>query len=194
MTALALAVVAHLSLMYAPDATVPWIMAAGYGTALLSVVLVLKLLHLRLHKGEDQRPLIGPEIAARACDVLLFVGAGYSTHIEPGVIKLFGVLPLGWSCAIAALLLEYIGALGLARGLDCRHSWAWAGGSSRLVMLAVGSLSQAAVNLLRYRADNDASQMETFLLLILVFCLFDGVRSARSLAAASRSTAAPDTP
>ena len=40
--------------------------------------------------------------------VLILVGAGYSTKVEPTVLKLGGVLPLGWSCSIVVLLKEQV--------------------------------------------------------------------------------------
>lgn len=48
------------------------------------------------------------EVPDRIADVLILVGAGSSTRIEPGVIKLFEVLPLGWSCAVLAMGTAYI--------------------------------------------------------------------------------------
>jgi len=48
------------------------------------------------------------EVPDRIADVLILVGAGYSTRIEPGVIKLFETLPLGWSCAVLAMGTAYI--------------------------------------------------------------------------------------
>jgi phosphatidylglycerophosphate synthase len=52
------------------------------------------------------------ELPDRVADVLILVGAGYSTTVEPGVVKLFGELPLGWSCAVVALWTAYIRSLG----------------------------------------------------------------------------------
>ncbi len=52
------------------------------------------------------------EVPDRIADVLILVGAGYSTSIEPGVVKLFDALPLGWCCAVAALWTAYIRSIG----------------------------------------------------------------------------------
>ncbi len=52
------------------------------------------------------------EVPDRIADTLIFVGAGYATSVEPGVIKLFDMLPLGWSCAVVALICAYIRSLG----------------------------------------------------------------------------------
>ncbi|MDZ4289330.1 MAG: CDP-alcohol phosphatidyltransferase family protein [Prosthecobacter sp.] len=51
------------------------------------------------------------EVPDRLADVLILVGAGYSTAVEPGVIKLFDILPLGWSCAVLALGTAYLRVL-----------------------------------------------------------------------------------
>lgn len=48
------------------------------------------------------------EVPDRVADVLILVGAGYSTRIEPGVIKLFDALPLGWTCAVLAMATAYV--------------------------------------------------------------------------------------
>ena len=52
------------------------------------------------------------EVPDRIADVLILVGAGFATNVEPGVVKLFSVLPLGWSCAVAALWTAYIRSIG----------------------------------------------------------------------------------
>ena len=48
------------------------------------------------------------EVPDRVADVFILVGAGYSTRVDPGVIKLFDTLPLGWSCAILAMATAYV--------------------------------------------------------------------------------------
>jgi phosphatidylglycerophosphate synthase len=48
------------------------------------------------------------EAPDRLADVLILVGAGYSTTVAPGVIKLFDILPLGWSCAVLAVGTAYL--------------------------------------------------------------------------------------
>lgn len=61
-----------------------------------------------------QSPLGGlyNEVPDRIADVLILVGAGYATSVEPGVVKLFDTLPLGWSCAVAAVWTAYIRSIG----------------------------------------------------------------------------------
>lgn len=48
----------------------------------------------------------------RVADVLILVGAGYSGAGEPGVVKLFEVIPLGWCCAVVAVWTAYSRVLG----------------------------------------------------------------------------------
>jgi len=44
-------------------------------------------------RGADSVESIGKTMARSLAVVLVFVGAGYSTPVEPGVIKLFGETP-----------------------------------------------------------------------------------------------------
>ena len=48
----------------------------------------------------------------RVADVLILVGAGYSGAGEPGVVKIFAMLPLGWCAACVALGTAYVRTLG----------------------------------------------------------------------------------
>lgn len=48
----------------------------------------------------------------RVADVLILVGAGYSGAGDPGVVKLFEMIPMGWCCAVVALWTAYIRVLG----------------------------------------------------------------------------------
>lgn len=50
----------------------------------------------------------------RVADVLILVGAGYSGAGDPGVVKLFHVIPMGWCCAVVAVWTAYIRVLGAA--------------------------------------------------------------------------------
>lgn len=65
-------------------------------------------------EGGKRSPVGGlyNEVPDRIADVLILVGAGYATNVEPGVVKLFGVLPLGWSCAVVAVWAAYIRSIG----------------------------------------------------------------------------------
>ena len=48
----------------------------------------------------------------RVADVLILVGAGHSGAGDPGVVKLFAVIPLGWCCAVVAVWTAYLRVLG----------------------------------------------------------------------------------
>ncbi|MFC5457007.1 CDP-alcohol phosphatidyltransferase family protein [Prosthecobacter fluviatilis] len=48
----------------------------------------------------------------RVADVLIMVGAGYSGAGDPGVVKLFHVIPMGWCCAVVSVWTAYIRVLG----------------------------------------------------------------------------------
>lgn len=52
------------------------------------------------------------DVPDRVADVLLFVGAGYSGAGDPGVVKLFHVIPMGWCCAVVAVWTAYVRTLG----------------------------------------------------------------------------------
>ncbi|WP_395741076.1 CDP-alcohol phosphatidyltransferase family protein [Prosthecobacter sp.] len=57
----------------------------------------------------------------RVADVLIMVGAGYSGAGDPGVVKLFHVIPMGWCCAVVAVWTAYIRMLGAS--LTGRHDF-----------------------------------------------------------------------
>lgn len=48
----------------------------------------------------------------RVADVFIMVGAGYSGAGDPGVVKLFHVIPMGWCCAVVSVWTAYIRVLG----------------------------------------------------------------------------------
>lgn len=105
--AIVAAVVGHIAFLQAPEmAEALWIVLL-YGVAGLTLLMVRAWLRVEPEGGDSQmrlRCLVGGAVA----DVLLFVGAGYCTLVEPGVIKLGDVLPLGWTCAALVLLDELI--------------------------------------------------------------------------------------
>jgi hypothetical protein len=70
---------------------------------------------------------------------LILVGAGYSTNLEPSVLKLGGVLPLGWSCAVFILLLEQLRCLAKSMEPQVRPNPYW-------VLLLPLTLMQAAAD------------------------------------------------
>ena len=57
----------------------------------------------------------------RVADVLILVGAGYSGAGDPGVVKLFDVIPLGWCCAVVAVWAAYVRVLGAS--LTAQHDY-----------------------------------------------------------------------
>jgi phosphatidylglycerophosphate synthase len=57
----------------------------------------------------------------RVADVLIMVGAGYSGAGDPGVVKLFHVIPLGWCCAVTSVWTAYIRVLGAS--LTAKHDF-----------------------------------------------------------------------
>lgn len=76
------------------------------------------------------------EFIACVCETLLFVGAGYCTNIPPGVVKLAGVLPLGWSCAVVVMWTEFLRALA-----GRPKEGPFTSGAERLVILGIGTVS-----------------------------------------------------
>lgn len=74
---------------------------------------------------------------------LILVGAGYSTNLEPSVLKLGGVLPLGWSCAVFMLLLEQLKCMAKSMEIQVRSNPCW------MVLLPL-TLIQAAADQFEY--------------------------------------------
>jgi phosphatidylglycerophosphate synthase len=96
-------------------------------------------------KGNAIGPLYN-EVPDRIADVLILVGAGYSTNQEPGVLKLFGELPLGWACAVMAVGTAYLRLLqGTLTG-----SQSFIGPMAkqhRMALLTLGTLTAAVMQL-----------------------------------------------
>lgn len=82
----------------------------------------------------------------RVADVLILVGAGYSGAGEPGVVKIFQMLPLGWCAACAALGTAYVRQFGAAlTGVhDFRGPMAK---QHRMAVLTLGSLVELGQHL-----------------------------------------------
>ncbi len=96
-----------------PDQTCPGCTAAlWFGAAAgIQLRLLCNLMDGMVAVEGGKASATGPifnEVPDRVADVLILVGAGYSTRIEPGVIKLFETLPLGWSCAVMAMATAYV--------------------------------------------------------------------------------------
>lgn len=87
------------------------------------------------------------EVPDRVADVLILVGAGYSGAGEPGVVKLFATLPLGWSAAIVALWTASIRLQGAAlTGSTHDYSGPMAK-QHRMAVLSAGILLELAQHL-----------------------------------------------
>lgn len=97
------ALVAHVAYLLAPDVQEPLWIILLYGVAAVTVLMAMAWLRGGGEIGNG-RLRLRSVVAGGFVDVLLFVGAGYCTSVEPGVIKLGGVLPLGWSCAALVLI------------------------------------------------------------------------------------------
>lgn len=99
--------------LFVPDQTTPlgnalmWFGAAAGIQFRLLCNLMDGMVAVEGGKASATGPIFN-EVPDRIADVLILVGAGYSTRIEPGVIKLFEVLPLGWSCAVLAMATAYV--------------------------------------------------------------------------------------
>lgn len=103
--------------LVAPEMSTPAAMALAWlGAAVcIQLRLLCNLLDGMIAVECGKRSPVGGlfnEVPDRIADVLILVGAGYSTQVEPGVIKLFGILPLGWSCAVVALWTAYVRSIG----------------------------------------------------------------------------------
>lgn len=99
--------------LYAPEIKTPWLSALTlFGAAAgIQFRLLCNLMDGMVAVEGGKASITGPifnEAPDRAADVLILVGAGYCTAVEPGVIKLFDLLPLGWACAILAMATAYI--------------------------------------------------------------------------------------
>ena len=117
------------------------------------------------------------EAPDRIADVLILVGAGYSTNVEPGVIKLFGELPLGWACAVLAMGTAY---LRLLQGtLTGRQSFMGPMAKQhRMAVLTIGTLVAGAEQFWHSAkvADADILGIKCALVVILVGAIITCIR------------------
>ncbi len=124
------------------------------------------------------------EVPDRIADVLLLVGAGYASNIEPGVVKLFDVLPLGWSCAVAAVWCAYIRSIGAE--LTGRHFYIGPMAKQhRMAALTLTCLLAGTASLVP--SGNPHLVLEIMLTLILVGTLITCWRRLRFIAAELRT-------
>jgi phosphatidylglycerophosphate synthase len=112
-TSMAFAALALVCYLAAPETdsragcALLWLAAAAAIQLRLLCNLMDGLVAVECGKATATGPIYN-EAPDRVADVLILVGAGYSSAVEPGVIKLFGVLPLGWSCAVLAVGTAYL--------------------------------------------------------------------------------------
>lgn len=83
----------------------------------------------------------------RVADVLIMVGAGYSGAGDPGVVKLFQVIPMGWCCAVVSVWTAYIRVLGAS--LTGKHDFRGPMAKQhRMAVLCGGTLIELTQHLL----------------------------------------------
>lgn len=145
------ALVAMVCFLIAPDVKgAPGIIAVHLGAvAGIQLRLLCNLLDGMIAVEHERKSPVGGlfnEVPDRLADVLILVGAGYSTSVEPGVVKLLDVLPLGWSCAVVALWTAYIRSLGAE--LTRRHFFTGPMAKPhRMAALTIGALLMMAARL-----------------------------------------------
>ncbi len=108
------------------------------------------------------------EAPDRVADVLILVGAGYSTNVDPGVLKLCDALPLGWACAVLAMGTAY---LRLLQGtLTGKQSFMGPMAKQhRMAVLTFGTLVAVAEQFWRTTTVADANIDGIKLALIVIF-------------------------
>lgn len=178
------AAAAHVLFLIAPDmTTAPLILVTWLGAAAcIQLRLLCNMLDgmVAVECGK-QSPLGGlfNEVPDRVADVLILVGAGYATNVEPGVVKLGGVLPLGWCCAIVAVWTAYIRSIGAE--LTGKHFFVGPMAKPhRMAAVTVTSILAAALSL--KPGANAHLLLEVALTLILVGSLITCWRRLRLIA------------
>lgn len=105
------------------------------------------------------------DLPDRVADVLIFVGAGYSAPGEPGVVKLFHLIPLGWCCAVGAVWTAYVRVLGAS--LTGRHDFSGPMAKQhRMAVLSAGALIEMTEHL--------AGRVECYGILVALTIIFVG--------------------
>lgn len=123
----------------------------------------------------------------RVADVLILVGAGYSGAGEPGVVKLFEVIPMGWCCAVVAVWTAYLRTLGasLTGTHDFRGPMAK---QHRMAALTAGVIIECGQHL----TGNDRNGILIALTVIFFGGLWTCWRRMRTMAAALKQPSAPE--
>jgi len=154
------ALVAHVAFLQAPD----FVGVALIGLHLVAMINVL-LAWAWLRDWErlsDAMLRLRCSFADGLTSVFVLVGAGYSTNVEPGVIKLGGVLPLGWSCAVVVLLELMLRVHGLGKSWPSSLQRL---SSLRAVLVVVGMAGMLMARLIGTE-PNSLLIMLTFLLVL----------------------------
>lgn len=161
---------AHGLFLIAPDMTAPLPIALAWlgAAACIQLRLLCNMLDgmVAVECGR-QSPLGGlfNEVPDRIADVLILVGAGYATNVPPGVVKLFGVLPLGWCCAVVAVWTAYIRSIGAE--LTGRHFFVGPMAKPhRMAAMTVGCFTALSAALIK--GGNPHFVLEVVLAVILV--------------------------
>ncbi|MBE2282921.1 MAG: CDP-alcohol phosphatidyltransferase family protein [Prosthecobacter sp.] len=131
-------------------------------------------------EGEHGSPVgaIFNDAPDRVADVLILVGAGYSGAGDPGVVKLFEVIPMGWCCAVVAVWTAYLRTLGasLTGTHDFRGPMAK---QHRMAVLCVGAL----IELVQHLTDGSRNGVLFALTVIFFGGLWTCWRRIRAMAA-----------
>ncbi|MFM7604917.1 MAG: hypothetical protein ACKO8Z_06925 [Prosthecobacter sp.] len=136
------AIASMASFMVAGDQTDVFDTILAWGAAVICILMRLichKIAVKQLESGTGSPAgVIYNEFTDRLADVLILVGSGYSGAGEPGVVKLFDMLPLGWCAASMALVSDYLRLLGasLTGFQDFRGSMTQ---PQRMAVLTLGS-------------------------------------------------------
>lgn len=169
--------------LLAPEQTTPWGGALAWLAAAAGIQLRLLcnlldgMVAVEGGRGSATGPIYN-EAPDRLADVLILVGAGYSTRLEPGVLKLLDTLPLGWSCAVLALGTAYVRLL--QGSLTGRQSFA--GPMAKQHRMAVLTLA-ALVALAENRLGREPQAVHAALVVILAGSAVTVARRLRLLAA-----------
>lgn len=90
--------------------------------------------------------MIYREVSEPLADAIILVGAGYSGAGEPGVVKLFEMIPLGWCAACAVMATAHMRWVGAA--LTRRHDLHGPTGCSHpMAVLTSGALIELGQHL-----------------------------------------------
>ncbi len=119
------------------------------------------------------------DLPDRVADVLIFVGAGYSAPGEPGIVKLFHLIPLGWCCAVASVWTAYVRVLGAS--LTGRHDFSGPMAKQhRMAVLSAGVLIEMSE---QWLGRGDRYGILAALTVIFVGALWTSWRRSRVLIA-----------